>query len=420
MIAYIIKSTICLVVLYGFFHFFLRQYKILIFNRIYLISSVLFSLIIPLIVLPIKTGLSINTGINNITATGIRIIQSRATMVPSNPHITFENVFFVFLLFISASLLIRFAVNIFNLTIKIRRGEKKEKQETTLVLVDENIIPYSFFKYIFVNRKSYEEGKIERELLLHEEAHCLQYHSLDIILLEVINIFFWFNPSIWLFRKAIQLNHEYYADNRVLTNSDSEEYHQLLVNLVLQNNISYLVSNFKYSLIKSRLIMMTKNIPSGNAILRKITAISFVLILGIVFTLSQANNSLSVSIGKLNQKENATEDWWKPIVKKHGIKFEPYIIHENYLIIGEITLKDGIQNYKNSIAIKNDIKTYWIYKFKSATYDNKSSQLNIYGCTMEKFDMNSDSKEPLSSYGNMTYKINLITKRGMMADTIPY
>jgi hypothetical protein len=170
--------------------------------------------------------------------------------------------------------------------------------------------------------------------------------------------------------------------------------------------------------------MMTNNNSSGNAVLRKIAAISFFLCLGIVFTFSQANkssNDPSILTSKnLNQQGKASDDWWKPIVKKHGIKFEPYTIHENYLIIGEKTLKDGVENFKNSIAIKNDIKSYWIYNFKSATYDNKSSQLNIYGCTMEKFDMNSESKEPLSSYGNMTYKINLITKRGMMADTIPY
>jgi beta-lactamase regulating signal transducer with metallopeptidase domain len=287
MITYIIKSTISLMVLYGFFHFFLRQYKILVFNRIYLISSLVFSLIIPLITIPVNSGFIINTGIRNLNLTTVQIIQSGGNTVRSTPHISFLSIAFILFLAISGILLVRFAFNIFNLFRKIKKSKKIENQYTTIVLVEENIIPYSFFRYIFVNRQSFEEGKIERELILHEEAHCMQYHSIDIILLELINVFFWFNPAIWLFRKAIQLNHEYYADNRVLTNSDSEDYHQLLINLVIQNNTSFLVSNFKYSLIKNRLIMMTKISPSNYAILRKIAGVTLFLFLGMAITFSK-------------------------------------------------------------------------------------------------------------------------------------
>jgi bla regulator protein blaR1 len=424
MITYLIKSTISLVLLYGFFHFFLRQHKILIFNRIYLMCSLEFSLIIPLINIPVKSGFPINTALNSLTVTTSQIIQSQENIIHPTPSITFETILVIFFLLISFVLFVRFTYNIFNLIKKIIRCKKVENQHITLVLVKENIIPYSFFRYIFVNKKSYEEGKIERELLLHEEAHCQQYHSIDVLILELINVFLWFNPAIWLFRKSIQLNHEYYADNSVLKSSDAEDYHQLLINLVIQNDTSYLVSNFKYSLIKNRIIMMSKNSPSNYAILRKIIAISFSLFLGIAFTFSQGNKSnndpSSLTSNPLNQQGKASDDWWKPIVKKHGIKFESYTIHENFLIIGEKTLTDNLETYKNSIAIQNANKSYWIFKFKSATYNNLSKQLNIYGCAMEKFNMNPESKEPLSSYKNITYKINFITKREMMADTIPY
>jgi hypothetical protein len=158
----------------------------------------------------------------------------------------------------------------------------------SLVLVDERTLPYSFFKYIFVNKSDYEDGKIEKELLIHEEAHCLQYHSVDIILIELIKLFFWFNPVLWLFRKEILLNHEYYADSKVLENNEATDYYKLLVNLVIQNNTSYLASNFKYSAIKNRLIMMTKDRPTHNAILRKIAAIPLFLIVGMTLTNGQA------------------------------------------------------------------------------------------------------------------------------------
>jgi len=295
MITYIIKSTISMLVLYSFYHLLLRQHKILVFNRIYLISSLLFSLIIPLIVIPVRTDFSISTGINNITSATSQIIQSNEPIAPSASHLTVEVVIAILFLLISTVLLFRFALNIFSLIIKIRKEEKIEKQKITLVLVEENITPYSFFRYIFLNRQSFEDGKIEKELIMHEEAHCIHFHSADIIILEIVNIFFWFNPVLWAFRKAILLNHEYYADNRVLTNSASEDYHQLLINLVIQNNTSYLVSNFKYSLIKNRLIMMSKISPSNNAIPRKIGSVTLFLFLGMAITFSKEKN-LNINI----------------------------------------------------------------------------------------------------------------------------
>lgn len=358
MITYIIKSTISLVVLYVFFHFFLRQYKILIFNRIYLISSLLFSLAIPLIIIPVKSGFSINTGINTFTVTTSQIIQRGGNIVSPTSHITFESILVFFFLLISIALLLRFVFNIFNLIIKIRKGKKIENQFTTIVLIEENIIPYSFFRYIFVNRKSYEEGKIERELLLHEEAHCQQYHSIDVIILEIINVFLWFNPAIWLFRKAIQLNHEYYADNRVLSNSDSEDYHQLLINLVIQNNTSYLVSNFKYSLIKNRLIMMTKNGPINRAISRKIAGMSLFLFLGITITLSQSNN-LTGNIS------NHFTKWYTPILQKHNIDLKKY----DYINVFTIP-KENINSPDTNIFVLLELGTFDLQNNSTVTLKN--------------------------------------------------
>jgi len=403
MIVYFIKSTTSLLVLYGFFHFFLRQYKILVFNRIYLISSLLFSLFIPLIIIPVKSGFTINTGINNISVSTIQIIQSGGNSVSSTPHITFESILFLLFIVVSTTLFLRFAFNIFNLFRKIDKCKKIEKQKTTIVLVNENIIPYSFFRYIFINRQNYEEGKIERELLLHEEAHCMQYHSLDVILLELINIFFWFNPAIWLFRKAIQLNHEYYADNIVLTNSDSEDYHQLLVNLVLQNNTSYLVSNFKYSLIKNRLIMMTKNGPGNTAIFRKIAGILIFLILGITITFSQANN-LTGDIS------NHFSKWYNPILLKHNIDLKKY----NYINVFTIPRED-ISSADTTIAIflelgKFDLQNDSSISLKNAVLISKGPNTGYNIRTAESYYRNLDTYKIDCTEGiNKYYKILLDT-----------
>ncbi len=274
-------------VLYGFFHFFLRFHKILLFNRFYLISSLVFSLIIPLVVIPVKSNFTVTQSLDKYTYTTGLVLQSKEIVMNHTPLFTYHNIIPVLFIVFSTVLLIRFALNIFRIIAKTIKCKKIENGNITLILVEEKTLPYSFFRYVFVNKSDFENGKIEKELLIHEEAHCLQHHSIDILILEVVNVFFWFNPAIWLFRKAIILNHEYYADNKVLTTSESFGYPQLLINLVIQNNTNCLASNFKYSTIKNRLIMMTKSRPSHNAILRKIAGILLLLMLAMTLTFSQ-------------------------------------------------------------------------------------------------------------------------------------
>jgi hypothetical protein len=287
MIPYFIKSTICLITLYGFYHFVLRHHKILMFNRFYLIFSLVFSITVPLIEIPVNSSFPLTNSVNELTITPEYPVGSRQLM--NNADTSYSDLNILPLLFIAFStcFFIRFAFNLFIIIRKAMKCKKIEMNNLSLVLVEEKTLPHSFFKYIFVNKSDYEDGKIEKELLIHEEAHCLQYHSVDIILIELLKVFFWFNPFIWLFKKEILLNHEYYADNKVLENNEATDYYKLLVNLVIQSNTSYLASNFKYTAIKNRLIMMTKDKPFHNAISSKISAIPLFLIIGINLTFCQ-------------------------------------------------------------------------------------------------------------------------------------
>ena len=341
-----------------------------------MIFSLVFSLIIPLIIIPVKSNFTLNNNLGKLTFATRHVIQGEEIMgYSTSPHIS-QNIFIVLFIIVSSVLLIRFAFNIFRIIRKIIKCKKIKKVNVSLVLVEEKTIPYSFFRYVFVNQSDFENGKIEKELLIHEEAHCLQYHSVDIILLELINVFFWFNPTIWLFRKEILLNHEYYADNKVLVSNKSFDYHKLLLNLVIQNNTNYLVSNFKYSLIKNRIIMMTKSRPSHNAILRKIAASTLFLFLGIAFTFSQEN--------MLNKNTSNFENgWWYSILQKHKIDLKQF----NYKNTFDMGMNDTINNFwleignsdslnnrnipfKDAIFIyKGSGQTYWIWTSEYARHD---------------------------------------------------
>jgi|WetSurMetagenome_2_1015567.scaffolds.fasta_scaffold00016_115 hypothetical protein len=246
-------------------------------------------MIIPLVVIPVNSSNPVTGTISILAFSPASSINDLQLVESAGSSTTHYRILPILFLVSSTFLLIRFIYNIWNIIGKTTICKKIEMGKLSLVLTEENILPYSFFKYIFINKSYYEQGKIDKELLIHEEAHCLQYHSIDIILLELIIIFFWFNPFIWIFRNAIILNHEYCADNKVLENNEPLKYHQLLVNAVIRNNSYNLVSNFRHPLIKNRIIMMTKSRPQNNAIMRKIATIPLFLIMAMTVTFSQGN-----------------------------------------------------------------------------------------------------------------------------------
>ena len=307
----------------------------------------------------------------------------------TSPQVS-PNILIILFIIVSSVLLIRFAFNIFRIIRKTIKCKKIENVNTTLILVKEKTLPYSFFRYIFVNKSDFENGKIEKELLMHEEAHCLQYHSVDIVLLELINLFFWFNPAIWLFRKAILLNHEYYADNKVLACNESFDYHKLLVNLVIQNNTNYLVSNFKYSLIKNRLIMMTKSRPSHNAILRKIAAVPLFLILAIILTFCQKIDQ---------QKDNAFNyqyEWWYPILKKHNVVPSGFNNFEKIFEMGtKNMINDRVVTLENAFILSRpDSVGYFIIKSPLAYHDLDKNIIKGDDGIIEMYNINSEHIKP--------------------------
>jgi len=75
-----------------------------------------------------------------------------------------------------------------------------------IALINEKTIPYSFGRYIFINREDYNNGQIANEIILHEWAHILQRHSWDIVFIELLIAFGWFNPVFFLYRSKIRQN----------------------------------------------------------------------------------------------------------------------------------------------------------------------------------------------------------------------
>ncbi len=283
---FLLKSSVSLLVFYGIYFLLLRNIKTFGFNRYYLLFSLLVSIVIPFIHIQTDIYAPVYPTIQDISAIANGfVLQENVTGQSGQNMFTAANIVSFVYFLISAILFIRLIRNLYSLTKKIRKSDRLTGPQKNILLVPEKTLPYSFFNNIFINRSDYKKGKIDHELMLHENVHCHQFHSLDILIIELIKIILWFNPVIWLYKKDMQLNHEYLADEGVLSGCDLSSYQQTILKLVFRNNSTYLASNFNYSLTKKRLIMMKKN-NSSHTIVRKVAVVTMAMIL--VFSISLA------------------------------------------------------------------------------------------------------------------------------------
>lgn len=395
MIEFIIKSTICLTVLYGFYYFFLQNIKIFDFNRFYLLFALLFSLIVPLINIHISVAIPVNTNLHEISNATKNIILGKEISSEPIHDITIQDISVIIYIIVSCFLLLRFVLNIFKIVRLVHTSKVVSNSIIQIILVEKEILPYSFYKYIFINRSDYENGRIDKELILHEQAHCLQYHSIDILLVELIKVFLWFNPFLWIYRKAIQLNHEFLADNKVLSNYNLYDYQNTLINLVFRNNNICLASSFNYSLTKKRLKMMVKNNSQSKVIFRKIAAIPLFLVLAITLIFSQ----------ETQKKENSTNsqvswwanEWWMPILEKHNVKMTAFNNFKNIFEMGETNSIDnnGVCTLTNAfMIIRDSVENYMIIESPLIIHDLKNEIIKANSGTIKKFKKDSNPDEP--------------------------
>ena len=190
----------------------------------------------------------------------------------------------------------------------IRKGEIIQKDRYKIVLLCEEIKPFTFLNYLFVNGESYHGLGLEKEILQHELTHIREMHSMDILVIELLKIVFWFNPVFYFYKKAIQLNHEFLADKEVISVSqDVIQYQKILISKVLGEEFIYnLSSPINYSVTKNRLKMMKKVTPKSKSLLLKTGLIPVLLLLTGVFSQSTAYQEKTIKLTGFFEKDFET------------------------------------------------------------------------------------------------------------------
>lgn len=258
---FIIESGVSLALLSVIYVLFLRKETFFKINRWFLLGSVLFSVVLPILKFRVFNPKPVM--LSEVTVTPYRNLLEAITVYSHGFSGIVETAI------ISTDLLIyiylagvvfffgRFLFRIIQILLIIRRNELQFADGFKMVILKNEMSPFSFLNYVFVSQ-SLLQNKGYDKMISHELEHVKQGHSLDVIILEILTVFQWFNPFMWMLRHAIRENHEYLADQAVLTTGVNRGYYKkLLLNQFVGGQL-VIANNFNTSIIKNRIKMMSK------------------------------------------------------------------------------------------------------------------------------------------------------------------
>jgi TonB family protein len=193
-------------------------------------------------------------------------------------------IFSIIYITISVLFIVRIFFQLFKIIRLIKKSSITKRDGILVAEHNENISPFSFMNYCFINPNHIPADKIS-DVLTHERAHYQKMHTADIMLYEVMAVFQWFNPFYWLIRKALVEVHEFQADKTVIQlKNDPYAYLDTIVSIAFNGIALPMGNNLNKSLTLKRLAMINITNKAKGTILKTIAA--SILSIGLVFAIS--------------------------------------------------------------------------------------------------------------------------------------
>lgn len=269
-VIYALESLTCLAIFYLFYHFFLRKEKSFYYNRAFLLGALVLSFTFPVMEFdydPANTHYVLNSihQVGNEVSDEPIIEAQKAysytiTAKSERPFLLWwEALLLIYLIGVVAGV-IRLLTQIRSIKeiIWYKRHNTRYRNKYFLVPTDGSLPTFAFFNYLFWdNTLSVSESEKE-QILAHETAHIREGHSYDIIFIELLRIFFWFNPFLYLYKYLLEESHEYAADRTVAKINGTQVYSKVLVRVVFQKMGLELASHFNKNQILKRIKMLEK------------------------------------------------------------------------------------------------------------------------------------------------------------------
>lgn len=452
---YIFRSTICLTLFLIFFKVLLCRDTFFRWNRFILLGGILFCLVWPFVEFEAEPS-PFRQHLNELekVITGYVPEEEQTAMIYALPTTDTEvlteskgNIPYTGWIYVGGmGICLLFWLLAYRRMFGIlRSGESISREGYTLVVVSGKICPFSWRNYIVLSRQDYEGYK---EIIAHECIHIRKKHTWDLYLIQLLLVFHWFNPAVWLLRRELQDIHEYEADEGVIKQGiDATKYQLLLVKKAVGSRVESIANSFNHSKLKNRITMMLKEKSNRWARLKILLFLPLAVLIAQAFARPEVASSMEklASFDKVNQipdkPEKWTEDFFQQTWKEYfgdrveNVKLEKervlnlYINRKNILLIVNNLLADNVTWDQLADKLAAQLKgmhtrfspVYIVMMRDKETSDKKwQDLLNIVGEVCDRFTTEVRQQLPESDRDKMDKKFPVLVNIAKPHITEPY
>lgn len=286
LILYFGKMILCSALMFGYYHLALRNRTFHHYNRFYLLSAVLVSILLPLLKVSYFT-MEVSSDIYKLLT---KFNSPNPTKTNHDDFLYYRFIIVPFGL-VSFFILGRFLLGILKINQFKKQFPKEEAEGISFYQTNLENAPFSFFKNLFWKNSILINSDLGRQILKHEMVHIEQKHTHDKIFMELATGIFWSNPVFWFIKKEINLLHEYLADKKAVKHMDTKALAQMLLASHFSGTVIPATSPFLNSNLKKRLKMLQKpKTKFGYA--HRILALPFVFTLAFVYAVNAKNKEI--------------------------------------------------------------------------------------------------------------------------------
>jgi BlaR1 peptidase M56/Gram-negative bacterial TonB protein C-terminal len=381
MLHYILQTIAFQLFFLIIYDLFLKKETFFNWNRAYLLVTALLSIVLPFIkveqfknVVPQQFIIRLpEVIIGNLT-------QTESSLAIENNIESTSGFVFSWELFFGLGIAIAFTVFMYKLlkiAFLIYKNPKYWQNNLRIVKLINSNAAFSFFHYVFLGE--YINKEDQDAIINHESIHVRQKHTVDLLVFEIFRIVFWFNPLVYMYQNRVRILHEYIADAKAVKTLDKSSYYENLLSQVFETkNVSFINTFYKQSLIKKRIIMLSK---SKSKQIFKLKYVLFVPMVVAMLLYTSSNAQEKVSKEADNQEltdEQLKEKYYKEVqeigendIMKKMNEFMPdldkYILSREQLFKREMYFKvfidrrKAIQKQKGEEISKDPILKYNTY-----------------------------------------------------------
>ncbi|PUZ25100.1 hypothetical protein DCC81_12385 [Chitinophaga parva] len=281
LLVYLFKANLALAIFCGIHYAVLHRLTFVKGNRWFLLGGALSALLLPLI--PVNDLLMKHEELQQVV---ILYLPSLPAPKPARPF-AWDIVTTVFWIGVTV-MAIRFILQLLSLGRLHRSAQPAQIDGYRVHTLRQSVSPFSFFRNIYLNPALHAPHALPG-ILRHEAVHVRQWHTLDIMLGAVVQVFAWFNPAAWLLQHAIRENLEFITDRTILRegmNAQQYQYSLLEVNGI--PTATAIANNFNFSSLKNRIKMMNKQRSPQYQVLRYTIPVVAAMALVLVLNASKA------------------------------------------------------------------------------------------------------------------------------------